>query len=118
MPSSQHLLTMNNQTSSVVGTLSSTSVSTSSRQPQTQQSPSNQLQQEMNFVGNDNPVGTSLEQIQVGRRASYSGASSGGSVIVGASGPGAIGPTLQSPSPQLQGLLIQNQINPIGVRIA
>ena len=117
MPSSQHLLPMNNQTSSVVGMLSSTSVSTNSRQTQNQQSPSNQPQQQMNYIGSGNPVGASLEQIQVGRRASYSGASSGGSVIVGASGGGAIGPNLQSPSPQLQGLLMQNQINPIVVRI-
>ena len=114
MPSPQHLLPINNPASGVVGMLSSTSAS---RQTQNQQSPSNPLQQQMNFVGSGNPVGTSVDQLQVGRRASYSGASSGGSVIIGAQGVGAPGLIPPTPSPQLQGLLMQNQINPISVRI-
>ena len=77
MPSAQHLQPINNPTSAVLGML--TSASSNSRQPQNQQSPSNPLQQQMNFVVSGNPVGTSVEQLQVGRRASYSGGSSGGS---------------------------------------
>jgi len=118
MPNSQHSL----QSSQLAaGMLSSTTTSTNTGHTQNQHATSNLLQQQqhhMGFGGNGNQLGgTSLEQLQAGRRSSYSGASSGGSVIIGSPGVqgavGAVGPPQPSPSPQLQGLLMQHQNNPI-----
>ena len=120
MPNSQYSL-QNSQIG--VGMLSSTASPTNMGQPQNQQNnTSNQVQHHVGFGGNGNqPGGTSLEQLQASRRSSYSGASSGGNVIIGSPGAQgamcAVGTPQSSPSPQLQGLLMQNQNNSIMVRM-
>ena len=94
-------------------------------QLQNQQVLSNTMQnQTMVFGASGNQqhiVGGPSDPSQAGRRASYSGGNGSGSITVGSSNVvgavGAMGPsTSMNPSPQLQGLLMQNPNNPTMVR--
>ena len=93
-------------------------------QIQNQQGLSNTLQnQQMSFnaSGNQQQISVPVDQSQAGRRASYSGGNNGGSIMIGTSN--SVGGAVQtgsnppmSPSPQLQGLLMQQPNNPTTVR--
>ena len=93
-------------------------------QIQNQQGLSNNLQnQQMSFnaTGNQPQISVPVDPSQAGRRASYSGGNNGGSIMVGSSN--SVGGAVQtgsnapmSPSPQLQGLLMQQPNNPTTVK--
>ena len=93
-------------------------------QIQNQQGPSNTLQnQQMSFnaTGNQPQISVPVDPSQASRRASYSGGNNVGSIMVGSSN--SVGGAAQtvanapmSPSPQLQGLLMQQPNNPTMVR--
>ena len=93
-------------------------------QIQNQQGLSNTLQnQQMSFnaTGNQPQISVPVDPSQASRRASYSGGNNVGSIMVGSSN--SVGGAAQtvanppmSPSPQLQGLLMQQPNNPATVR--